>query len=53
MVELTPAGQGILRQATAASDAAEADLLASLSPEGGKQLRDLLARVLARGSAQI
>jgi DNA-binding PadR family transcriptional regulator len=33
VVELTPAGQDILRQATAASDAAEAELLASLSPE--------------------
>jgi len=53
VVELTPAGQDILRQATAASDAAEAELLASLSPEEGEQLRDLLARVLARGSAQI
>ncbi len=52
VVELTPTGQDILRQATAASDAAEAELLASLSPEEGEQLRDLLARVLARGSAQ-
>ncbi len=41
VVELTPAGQNILRQATAASDAAEAELLASLSPEEGEQLRDL------------
>jgi len=49
VVELTPAGQDILRQATAASDAAEAELLASLSPEEGEQLRDLLARILARG----
>ena len=53
VVELTPAGQDILRQATAASDAAEAELLASLSPEEGEQLRDLLARILARRSAQI
>jgi DNA-binding MarR family transcriptional regulator len=53
VLELTSAGQDILRQATAASDAAEAELLASLSPKEGQQLRDLLARVLARGSAQI
>ena len=48
VVELTPAGQDVLRQATLASDAAEAELLASLSPEEGDQLRDLLARVLVR-----
>jgi DNA-binding MarR family transcriptional regulator len=48
VVELTPAGQDLLRQATAASDAAEAELLAPLSPEEGEQLRDLLARVLFR-----
>jgi len=48
VVELTPAGQDLLRQATAASDAAEAELLAPLSPEEGEQLRDLLARVLVR-----
>ncbi len=48
VVELTPAGQGILRQAIAASDAAEAELLAPLSAEEGELLRDLLARVLAR-----
>jgi len=48
VVELTPAGQDILHQAIAASDAAEAELLASLSPEESEQLRDLLARVLAR-----
>ncbi|MFZ0387038.1 MAG: MarR family transcriptional regulator [Solirubrobacteraceae bacterium] len=49
VVELTPAGRDILRRATAASDAAEAELLAPLAPEEGEQLRDLLARVLARG----
>ncbi len=52
VVELTPAGQNILRRATAASDAAEAQLLAPLSPGEGEQLRDLLARVLAGGPAQ-
>ena len=49
VVELTPAGQDLLRRATAASDAAEAELLAPLAPEEGEQLRDLLARVVARG----
>ncbi len=48
VVELTPAGQEILRHATAASDAAEAQLLVPLSPEESKQLRHLLARILAR-----
>jgi DNA-binding MarR family transcriptional regulator len=52
VVELTPAGQDLLRQATAASDTAEAELLAPLAPEEGEQLRDLLTRVLARGPAQ-
>jgi DNA-binding MarR family transcriptional regulator len=48
VVELTPTGQDILHQAIAASDAAEAELLAPLGPEESEQLRDLLARVLAR-----
>jgi DNA-binding MarR family transcriptional regulator len=48
VVELTPAGQDMLREGIAASDAAEAELLAPLSPEENLQLRNLLARVLAR-----
>ena len=48
VVELTPTGQDILRQAITASDAAEAELLAPLSLDESQQLRDLLARVLAR-----
>ena len=48
LIELTPTGQEILRQATAASDAAEAKLLAPLTLEEGKQLRNLIARVLDR-----
>ncbi len=48
VVELTPAGQDILREGIAASDAAEAELLAPLSPEENLQLRNLLARILAR-----
>src|ERR1700689_1932867 len=39
VVELTPAGRDILRRATAASDVAEAELLAPLTPEEGNQLR--------------
>ncbi len=52
VIELTPAGQDILGQATAASDAAEAKLLAPLNPEESEQLRDLLARIIAHGAAQ-
>ncbi|MGH2861913.1 MAG: MarR family winged helix-turn-helix transcriptional regulator [Solirubrobacteraceae bacterium] len=48
LIELTPTGQEILRQATAASDAAEAKLLAPLTLEEDKQLRNLIARVLNR-----
>lgn len=48
VVELTPAGHDILSRAVAASDTAEAELLAPLSPEEATQLRDLLARVVAR-----
>jgi DNA-binding MarR family transcriptional regulator len=47
VVELTQAGQTLLRQATAASDVAEAELLAPLNREEGEQLRTLLARILA------
>jgi DNA-binding MarR family transcriptional regulator len=48
VIELTPAGQDMLREGIAASDTAEAELLAPLSPEENLQLRNLLARVLAR-----
>jgi DNA-binding MarR family transcriptional regulator len=51
VVELTPAGHDILSRAVAASDTAEAELLAPLSPEEAMQLRDLLARVVARKRA--
>jgi DNA-binding MarR family transcriptional regulator len=49
VVELTAAGQTVLTAATAASDRAEADLLAPLSDDEAATLRDLLARVVARG----
>jgi DNA-binding MarR family transcriptional regulator len=51
VVELTPAGHDILSRAVAASDSAEAELLAPLSREEATQLRDLLARVVARKRA--
>jgi DNA-binding MarR family transcriptional regulator len=47
VVELTPAGQNILAQGIAASDKAEAELLAPLDPAERRQLRELLARILA------
>jgi DNA-binding MarR family transcriptional regulator len=48
VVELTPVGHDILGRATTASDTAEAQLLAPLSPEEAAQLRELLGRVVAR-----
>jgi DNA-binding MarR family transcriptional regulator len=51
VVELTRAGQDILKRATAASDAAEAELLAPLTPDESEQLRDLLARILTHSAS--
>jgi DNA-binding MarR family transcriptional regulator len=51
VIELTPAGHDILDQATTASDAAEAKLLAPLNPKESEQLRYLLAQVIAHRSA--
>ena len=48
VVELTTAGASLLREATAASDRAEAELLSGLSAEEGAQLRGLMARVVDR-----
>jgi DNA-binding MarR family transcriptional regulator len=48
VVEMTQDGQTLLREATAASDVAEAELLAPLNREESEQLRTLLARILAR-----
>ena len=50
VVELTPAGQDTLKRALAASDVAEAEMLAPLRPDEAVQLRDLLARVVARSA---
>src|ERR1700734_2643260 len=48
VVELTPVGHDTLGRAIAASDAAEAKLLAPLSGKEAAQLRALLGRVVAR-----
>jgi DNA-binding MarR family transcriptional regulator len=47
VVVLTQSGQEVLRRGTAASDAAEAELLTPLSGDDGERLRDLLVRLLA------
>lgn len=46
VVALTEAGRTALKSATAASDKAERQLLADLSPTEAQRLRDLLARVV-------
>ena len=48
VVVLTDAGRRALREATAASDEAERQLLSDLSPSEAEQLRVLLARVATR-----
>ncbi|GAA3809357.1 MarR family transcriptional regulator [Nocardioides panacisoli] len=48
VIVVTDAGRRALKKAKAASDRAERELLADLSPAEGRQLRDLLARILAR-----
>ena len=46
VVVLTDAGRTALREARAASDRAERELLAGLSPTEARQLRDMLLRIL-------
>jgi len=48
VVELTEAGQDVLRRATKASDEAERAFLAPLSPQRAQQLRDALRTVVFR-----
>ena len=48
VVVLTDAGRSALTDGTAASDEAERQLLAGLSPMEAQRLRDLLARVATR-----
>jgi len=50
VVELTDAGRDTVRLATAASERAEAELLAALSPREGERLRRALQAIVA-GSA--
>lgn len=48
VVVVTDAGRKAMTEAKAASDKAERQLLADLSPTESKQLRDLLSRVVGR-----
>jgi DNA-binding MarR family transcriptional regulator len=48
VVELTEAGQTTLHQATKASDKAEQDLLAPLTPRAAQQLRTSLQAIVRR-----
>lgn len=48
VVDLTDAGRDTVRRANAASERAEAALLASLSQQEGDQLREALQAILAR-----
>jgi DNA-binding MarR family transcriptional regulator len=47
VVALTDAGRETVRRATQASERAEAQLLASLTPEEGERLRDALRAIVA------
>ncbi|HEY3607877.1 MAG TPA: MarR family transcriptional regulator [Pseudonocardiaceae bacterium] len=48
VVELTDAGQDTLRRATEASDAAEREFLAPLSPQAAQHLRNSLRTIVTR-----
>jgi DNA-binding MarR family transcriptional regulator len=52
VVELTDAGQDILRRAGAASENAERAFLAPLSPEHGRQLRSSLQAIVTQPDGQ-
>ena len=52
VVELTDAGQDTLRRATAASDAAEREFLAPLSPSAAQLLRDSLQTIVTGPDSQ-
>ena len=52
VVELTDAGHDILRRAARASDDAERELLAPLSPQAAQQLRDSLQTIVTRPGSQ-
>jgi DNA-binding MarR family transcriptional regulator len=48
VVELTDAGRDTVERASVASERAEAELLASLSPQDGERLRKALQAIIAR-----
>ena len=52
VVELTDAGHDILRRAARASDDAEREFLAPLSPQAAQQLRDSLQTIVTRPGGQ-
>ena len=52
VVELTDAGHDILRRAARASDDAEREFLAPLSPQAAQQLRDSLQTIVTRPGSQ-
>ena len=52
VVELTDAGQDTLRRATRASDDAEREFLAPLSPRAAQQLRDSLQTIMTHPDSQ-
>jgi DNA-binding MarR family transcriptional regulator len=52
VVELTDAGQDTLRRATRASDDAEREFLAPLSPQAAQRLRDSLQTIVTHPDSQ-
>ena len=52
IVELTPAGAKVVTDATAASELAEAELLASLPPDEGERLRTALQTIIVAQAAE-
>ena len=52
VVELTDAGQDTLRRATKASDDAEREFLAPLSPQAAQQLRDSLQIIVTHTDSE-
>jgi DNA-binding MarR family transcriptional regulator len=52
VVELTDAGRETVRRGTDASERAEAEMLASLTPEEGERLREALHAVVAPPASQ-
>ena len=52
VVELSAAGQDVLRRATKAAEDAERELLAPLSPQAARQLRDSLQAIVVYPDSQ-